>query len=137
MAGLSLTGASSQANLLIAIKLIHTIVWAVFAGCVLAIPVAAWRRLFRPGAVLSAVVLLECGILAVNGGQCPLTNLASHLTADRADNFDIYLPVWLAHFNKLIFGVLFTLGEALLLVSWWRSGFRARGLPSGHRGPRS
>jgi hypothetical protein len=57
------------------------------------------------------VVLLECAVLAINGGRCPLTDLAAKYTADRASNFDIYLPNWLADHNKLIFGLLFVVGE--------------------------
>jgi hypothetical protein len=38
--------------------------------------------------------------------------------ADRADNFDIFLPEWLARHNKLVFGTIFALGELLLVWPW-------------------
>jgi hypothetical protein len=41
--------------------------------------------------------------------------VAARYTDDRRDNFDIYLPLWLARHNKLIFGWLFV---ALLLFSF-------------------
>jgi hypothetical protein len=56
--------------------------------------------------------------LAMNGGHCPLTDLASRNTTDRTDNFDIYLPLWLARRNKTIFGTLYALGELFVLGRW-------------------
>ena len=50
-------------------------------------------------------------MLAVNGGRCPLSDLAARFTDDRAPRFDIYLPHWLAERNKVIFGMLFIAGE--------------------------
>jgi len=116
--------AASWLPSLAAIRLIHTIIWALVAGCILALPFAAWQQRFRLGAVLSAVVLVECGVLVLNHGRCPLTDLAARLTTQRADNFDIDLPVWLAHNNKIIFGVLFLLSEALLAGCWIRASRR-------------
>ena len=54
---------------------------------------------------------------AMNHMRCPLTAVAAQYTADRADNFDIYLPVWLARYNKHIVGGLFVGG---LLFSAWQ-----------------
>ena len=103
---------------LVAVKLLHTAVWAFFAGCVVAIPIAGAGRHFRAAAILSGLVLLECGILAANRGRCPLTDVAGGYTQERADNFDIYLPLWLARYNKMIFGTLFALGELFVLGRW-------------------
>ena len=36
----------------------------------------------------------------------------------RQDNFDIYLPLWLARYNKLIFGAIYLAGIAYTLVLW-------------------
>jgi hypothetical protein len=105
-------------RVLTAVKLLHTAIWFVFAGCIVAIPLAgAWRH-YLCAAVLTGVVLVECGVLAVNRGRCPLTDLASRYTDERADNFDIYLPLWLARYNKLIFGTLFAGGALFVLASW-------------------
>ncbi len=57
-------------------------------------------------------------VLAVNWGRCPLTDLAGRFTDARAENFDIYLPLWVARHNKLIFGILFVAGEAVVLQQW-------------------
>jgi hypothetical protein len=107
-----------NSSILIIIKLLHTATWLCFAACILAIPIAAEFRQFRAAAILSGVVLAECLVLAVNRCRCPLTNLAAPYTEERADNFDIYLPLWLAKYNKIIFGSLFVAAEIFLLVKW-------------------
>jgi hypothetical protein len=66
------------------------------------------------------LILGECGVLALNRGRCPLTDVAAQYTDDRAPNFDIYLPVWLARYNKHIFGTLFAAGELFVLWRWSR-----------------
>jgi len=100
------------------IKLLHTAVWFFFASCIVAIPIAGAARQFQWAAVLSGLVWFECLILAVNRGRCPLTDVAERYTAEHADNFDIYLPLWMARHNKLIFGTLFVAGELFVLVLW-------------------
>lgn len=54
----------------------------------------------------------------MRGVRCPLTDVAARYTEDRRDNFDIYLPEFLARHNKLIFGVLYVAGLFVLLVRW-------------------
>lgn len=103
---------------LTAIKLLHTAIWCFLAGCIIAIPIAGARHQFGRAGILTGVVLAECAALAINQGRCPLTDLAASFTDHRSENFDIYLPIWLARHNKTIFGVLFILGEAFVLSEW-------------------
>src|SRR5690349_6377757 len=98
---------SQKLSTLVIVKIAHTAAWAFFAACIFAIPVASWWGHHVAAAWLSSIVLLEVVILVANGWRCPLTTLAARFTEDRHDNFDIYLPPWLAHHNKLIFGVLY------------------------------
>jgi hypothetical protein len=114
--------------MLIAIKLLHTVVWALLAGCIFALPVLAFKRRFGSAVFLSAIILVECGVVAFNKGRCPLTDLAARFTADRADNFDIYLPLWLARYNKVIFGAILVMNETSVLVCWLRKA-KARRIP--------
>ena len=104
--------------MLTAIKLLHTVIWAFLAATILLLPVAGVLRRFRWAAILTVIVLLECGVLAVNGGRCPLSNLAARYTYEGASNFDIYLPNWLASHNKTIFGTLFVVNELIVLGCW-------------------
>lgn len=103
-----------------AVKVVHTIVWAFFASCVLAIPIFAWRGDLRAAALFIGIVLVEVLILALNRWSCPLTTVAARYTDDRRDSFDIYLPEWLARHNKLIFGTLYVAGVVLTLALWLR-----------------
>jgi|GEM_PF-175093 len=119
MAELSLTGAS-RPRVLVMIKLLHTAVWAVMAGFILALPRMCLLQRFDWVVILTLVILAECGVLALNQGRCPLTNLAARCTNERADNFDIFLPEWLARHNKTIFGTLFVVNELIVLWFWLR-----------------
>ena len=96
-------------------------VWALFAGCILAIPLVSWRGEHRAAAWLAAIVSVEVVVLVINRWRCPLTSVAARYTDDRRENFDIYLPVWLAKYNKLIFGALYLAGVAFALVRWARA----------------
>ena len=101
-----------------AVKFAHTLIWALFAGCILVLPFVAWRRNFIAAAVLIAVVFVEVLVLMVNGLRCPLTDVAARYTEDRRDNFDIYLPIGIARYNKLIFGSLFVAGILFTIAMW-------------------
>ena len=95
-------------------------IWAFFASCIVALPFVAWMGRLDWAVALTLVVLVECAVLALHGGRCPLTDLAARYTEDRADNFDIYLPVYIARHNKAIFGTLFVAGLLLVLWRWVR-----------------
>jgi hypothetical protein len=101
-----------------AVKLLHTLAWAFFAGCVLVIPVCAARGEFKCALILIALVSIEVVVIGVNNWRCPLTAVAARFTDNRRDNFDIYLPLWLARYNKMIFGTLFVAGAFFTLARW-------------------
>ena len=69
--------AASPAASLRAVRAIHTVVWAIFAVSILAIPVLARLGLYRGAFGLIGFVLVEVLILAVNGMRCPLTGVAA------------------------------------------------------------
>jgi len=103
--------------MLIIVKLAHTLVWAVMAAAVFYV---VYCGLSGTGGRLLAVsiglVLLETAVLFFNSWRCPLTAVAARYSAPVRDNFDIYLPEWLARHNKSIFGGLFLLGLALVVA---------------------
>ena len=68
---------------LVRIKLLHSAVWLVFAGCIVAIPIATYARRFDRAFLFSGLVLLECLVLAVNRCRCPLTDVAARHTKRR------------------------------------------------------
>jgi hypothetical protein len=103
---------------LMAVKVLHTAVWSFFAGCILAIPFFALTSRFKVAVPMIAVVAVEVLVLLLNGWKCPLTGVAAQYTPDRRDNFDIYLPEWLARYNKLLFGGLYVCGVILTALRW-------------------
>ena len=109
-------GADRRALLLV--KAAHTVIWVFFVLCIAAIPVLTLTGRLGAAAWFAAIVLLEVAVLAVNRWTCPLTPIAARYTDDRRDNFDIFLPEWLARHNKTVFGALYLAGVALLLVTW-------------------
>jgi hypothetical protein len=100
------------------IKAVHTLAWAFFVACIIAIPLLAWVGRLAGALAVIGIVAVEVVVLAVNQWRCPLTAVAARYTDDRRPNFDIYLPIWLARYNKEIFGPLFGAGLLLTIVRW-------------------
>jgi hypothetical protein len=110
----------SRPGRLQAVKIAHTIVWALLVACIAGIPISAWQRSFGWTAALIGIIVLEGVVLVANGWRCPLTDIAARYTDDRADNFDIYLPLWLARHNKLIFTTIFVFAVLFSALQWAR-----------------
>jgi hypothetical protein len=100
------------------IKVVHTLAWALFAGCIVALPIVVWHRNLSGALTLIVIVALEVIVLLINRLRCPLTAVAARYTEDRRDNFDIYLPLWLARYNKQIFGTLYAAGIPYTVIVW-------------------
>jgi hypothetical protein len=112
-----LTAVDARSRLRV-IKLVHTAIWTFFAAATIAIPFSAWLAAWRTTILLIALVSVECLVLVMNRLRCPLTGIAALYTDDRRDNFDIYLPAWLARHNKHVFGSLFVAGLLVALYRW-------------------
>lgn len=104
-----------------AVKAVHTLAWAFFAGCIVAIPFFSWRGAHCVAAWLAVIVLGEVLVLAVNDWVCPLTAVAGRYTQERQSNFDIYLPEWLAKYNKHVFGPLYVAAVIFAVANWLHS----------------
>jgi hypothetical protein len=117
-AGSAQSMTNEAARRLRAIKLLHTAVWAVFAGCIVVIPVLTWQGRFGAAAVLAVLIFGEVVVLWLNRWSCPLTAVAARYTDDRRANFDIHLPEWLARYNKQIFGPLYVAGVAYAVARY-------------------
>jgi hypothetical protein len=100
------------------IKAVHTLAWAFFVAGIGAIPVFAWVKRFDLALLFIGIVAVEVVVIVANGWRCPLTPVAARYADDRRPNFDIYLPEWLARYNKEIFGSLFGAGLLLTVVLW-------------------
>ena len=107
--------------MLTVIKFVHTLVWVIMATATLYIIYAGVTNTFNTTLTISIFLLtLETLVLLFNKWKCPLTPLAEKYTSERTSNFDIYLPNWLAKYNKQIFGTLFLFGILLVLWNWFR-----------------
>ena len=103
---------------LVAVKIVHTVVWAFFVLCIAAIPLLTWRGEYVTATWFAGIVFVEVLVIVLNRRRCPLTPLAARYTEDRRANFDIFLPEWLARHNQTIFGALYLAGVAYLVLSW-------------------
>jgi len=99
------------------VKAIHTLVWAIMASAVfyvLYVGISGEKQGFVWLAI--GLIVLETGVLLINRWRCPLSDVAARYTEEQRDNFDIYLPQWLARHNKTIFGIMFGIGLLLVLL---------------------
>ena len=101
-----------------ALKLVHTVIWAFFVTMIGAIWVCAAQGDLTGAGWAIAIVMVECVILGLNRGQCPLGKFAERYTDDRTANFDICVPAWLAGRTKPVFGSLFAGGILFTAIRW-------------------
>jgi hypothetical protein len=95
---------------LMLIKTLHTLVWLFFNAVLFYMAYAVITN------KIDKFVWLGIGLIASEGvvlmlfnKMCPLTIVARRYSDSTKDNFDIYLPNWLAKWNKAIYTTLFVL----------------------------
>ncbi|QYA27213.1 hypothetical protein G3I01_11540 [Gramella sp. MT6] len=62
------------------------------------------------------LVIGEGIVLMIFNKFCPLTLIARKYSNSQKDNFDIFLPNWLAKNNKLIFTSIFLAGLIIIII---------------------
>lgn len=93
---------------LFSVKLIHTAIWAIFVTLILYVLYSGLAdNVNRYTWIAIGLVVAEGLVLLVFGGRCPLTILARNYSGSDRDNFDIFLPNWLARHNQLIFSTVY------------------------------
>jgi hypothetical protein len=98
------------------IKLIHTIIWVFFNAVLFYLFYAVITNQIDKWVWMGiGVILLEGVVLMIFNTSCPITVVARRYSHSRKDNFDIFLPNWLARYNKLIYTTFFVF-ILLLLV---------------------
>jgi hypothetical protein len=89
---------------LVAVKLIHTLIWLFFNLVIFYMLYAVITgKLDMWLWICYGLVLLEGIVLLAFKWSCPLTLVAARYSNATKDNFDIYLPNWLAKYTKLIY----------------------------------
>lgn len=89
------------------IKIIHTIIWLFFNVvifylfyAVLANKIDKWIW------ICLSIILLEGIVLIIFKRMCPVTLIARKYSVSTKDNFNIFLPNWLAKNNKAIYSII-------------------------------
>jgi hypothetical protein len=62
------------------------------------------------------LIILEGIVLLAFKMFCPLTLMARKYSDSEKENFDIFLPNWLAKNNKLIFTTIFAIGLIVVII---------------------
>ncbi|MEO6667901.1 MAG: hypothetical protein ABIN36_00410 [Ferruginibacter sp.] len=90
---------------LTSIKIIHTLVW-IFFNVVISYMLYAVliNKMDKWLWIGYALILAEIITLLFFKLSCPITILARRYSNSRKANFDIYLPNWLAKYNRVIYG---------------------------------
>jgi hypothetical protein len=92
------------------IKIIHTVIWVFFNFVIFYMLYAAIAdKLDRWLWIGYGFIALEGLILLTFKSHCPLNLLARKYTNSPKDNFDIYLPAWLAKYTKRIYTTIFAI----------------------------
>ncbi len=87
-----------------AIRIIHTIIWIFFNVVIFYMLYAVLNNKLDKWLWIGyGLFVVEGIVLWIFRFFCPLTIIARKYSDSTRDNFDIYLPNWLAKYNKLIY----------------------------------
>lgn len=103
---------------LILIKIVHTMIWLFFNLVIFYMLYAVIAdKLDKWLWIGYGLIIMEGIILVAFKFFCPLTILARKYSNSTKDNFDIYLPNWLAKYTKLIYSGIVAI---ILLLTIYR-----------------
>ncbi len=104
--------------MLLLVKIVHTISWVIVFSAILYILFSGIMGIIDNSIWIAiTIVIVEGIILLVNKWNCPLTSIAQKYSNNQSDNFDIFLPDWLAKHTKTIGAIIFTIGLLLILIN--------------------
>ena len=107
----------NKTNKLLTIKLAHTLIWVffvavifyiVYSGITDSVTIYTWIGI--------GLIIGEGLVLFMFKMYCPLTVIARNYSDSIKDNFDIFLPNWLAKHNKVIFTSIFIIGLIFVMA---------------------
>jgi hypothetical protein len=98
------------------IKSIHTLIWLFFNVVIFYLLYAVIiNKIDQWVWVCIGLVVAEGLVLALFKMFCPLTIIARKYSNSTKDNFDVFLPNWLAKYNKLIYTSIFGIAIIILI----------------------
>jgi hypothetical protein len=107
---------TGKSNLLV-IKTIHTLIWLFFNVVIFYLLYAVIvNKIDKWVWICVGLVFLEGIVLLIFKWFCPLTVIARKYSDSAKDNFDIFLPNWLAKHNKLIYTSIF--GISIIILTY-------------------
>ncbi|MBG6112115.1 hypothetical protein IWX84_003011 [Flavobacterium sp. CG_9.10] len=90
------------------IKIIHTVIWVFFNVVLFYLFYAVLiNKIDKWVWICIGLILMEGLVLLLFKRMCPITVIARKYSDSTKDNFDIFLPNWLAKHNKLIYTTFF------------------------------
>lgn len=103
--------------MLVAIRVVHTLIYLVMAGAVLYLLYCGIVDRIGLGTYIAlALVVTECIVFVGNGMKCPLTTMAKEHGAEKGYVFDAFIPERLTRYTVPTFGSLFAVALLILLV---------------------
>jgi len=101
---------------LVLVKILHTVIWVFFNIVIFYLLYAVIiNKIDHWVWICLGLIGFEVLILLVFRSVCPVTLLAEKYSDSDRANFDIYLPHWLAKYNKRIYSVIVLIALAILL----------------------
>lgn len=101
---------------LFAIKLLHTVIWAFFVAVIFYVLYSGITDKVTTYTWIGIAFVIGEGLtLLIFKMFCPLTLIARKYSDSERDNFDIFLPNWLAKHNKVIFTSIFVIAVVLVM----------------------
>jgi hypothetical protein len=101
---------------LVCVKILHTIIWVFFNVVIFYLLYAAViDKIDKWIWICISLIILEVIILIVFKKICPVTLIARKYSDSQKSNFDIYLPNWLAKYNKEIYTVIVLIAVVILI----------------------
>ncbi len=99
------------------LKLLHTVIWIFFVGVIFYILYSGITNRINIYTWISIGLIVGEGLTLVLFKMfCPITVLARKYSDSDKDNFDIFLPNWLARHNKIIFTSIYVVGVIIVLL---------------------
>ena len=102
---------------LTAVKIVHTLIWLFFVTAIFYILYSGISNKITVYTWIAiGLVIVEGVVLVLFKMFCPLTLIARKYSDSEKDNFDIFLPNWLARHNKIIFTTIYLVGVIIVLI---------------------
>ena len=98
------------------VKTFHTIIWFFFNVVIFYLLYAViFNKIDKWIWICIGLIVLEGITLIIFKKVCPVTLIARKYSNSQKDNFDIYLPNWLARYNKEIYSIIVFIAIVILV----------------------